>query len=71
MRYLMYIFATTSDSSVGIEFAEPYDSKRAIPVTEKGSALSRFLENGKYPIEQRIEDKKRGIGRQKHPFVGK
>ncbi|ETW87399.1 serine protease S54 [Heterobasidion irregulare TC 32-1] len=65
----MYIFATTSDSSVGIEFAEPYDSKRAIPVTEKGSALSRFLENGKYPIEQRIEDKKRGIGRQKYPFV--
>lgn len=25
---------------------------------------------GKYPIEQRIEDKKRGIGRQKYPFVG-
>ena len=24
-----------------------------------------------YPIEQRIEDKKNGIGRQKHPFVGK
>ena len=24
---------------------------------------------GRYPLQQRIEDKKRGIGRQKYPFV--
>ncbi|KAI0274728.1 hypothetical protein BC834DRAFT_814572, partial [Gloeopeniophorella convolvens] len=27
------------------------------------------LNSGKYPLEQRIEDKKRGIGRQKYPVV--
>ena len=29
--------------------------------------MDKFLGNAKYPLEQRIEDKKRGIGRQKHP----
>lgn len=27
------------------------------------------LDAGKYPLDQRIEDKKRGIGRQRYPFV--
>jgi len=32
--------------------------------------LVRWLDQGgKYPMEQRIEDKKRGIGRQKYPIV--
>ena len=29
------------------------------------------MAGGRYPIEQHIEDKKRGIGRQKYPVVGK
>lgn len=49
------------------EFA---DAQRANPVSEKPSPFGRFLDNGKYPIEQRIEDKKRGIGRQRYPIVG-
>ncbi|EIM92599.1 rhomboid-domain-containing protein [Stereum hirsutum FP-91666 SS1] len=48
------------------EFA---DGQRSQPVSEKPSPWGRFLSNGKYPIEQRIEDKKRGIGRQKYPIV--
>ncbi|KDQ63481.1 hypothetical protein JAAARDRAFT_169346 [Jaapia argillacea MUCL 33604] len=30
---------------------------------------AQYLSDAKYPLEQRIENKKRGIGRQKHPFV--
>lgn len=54
-------------TSVHVEFA---DGQRSQPVSEKPSPWGRFLSNGKYPIEQRIEDKKRGIGRQKYPIVG-
>ncbi|KLO14498.1 rhomboid-domain-containing protein [Schizopora paradoxa] len=36
---------------------------------EQKNGLARFFANGKYPLEQRIENKKRGIGRQKYPFV--
>jgi len=32
--------------------------------------MKSILAGRKYPLQQRIEDKKRGIGRQKHPFVG-
>ncbi|KIJ68535.1 hypothetical protein HYDPIDRAFT_106736 [Hydnomerulius pinastri MD-312] len=51
-----------------LEYAEPSpeDSKM---VAEKGTPFQSLLGTGKYPLEQRIEDKKRGIGRQKHPFV--
>ncbi|KAF9244619.1 hypothetical protein BU15DRAFT_41909 [Melanogaster broomeanus] len=38
-------------------------------VSEKAAPFRGLLGTGRYPIEQRIEDKKRGIGRQKHPFV--
>lgn len=49
------------------EFA---DGQRSQLVAEKPSPWGRFLSDGKYPLEQRIEDKKRGIGRQKYPIVG-
>ncbi len=52
------------------EYADPYNPERAKPVAEKSGPLARFLGEGRYPIEQRIEDKKRGIGRQKYPFLG-
>lgn len=37
---------------------------------EKRNAFTKFLASGKYPLEQRIENKKRGIGRQRYPFLG-
>ncbi|KAF8078720.1 hypothetical protein FPV67DRAFT_1571718 [Lyophyllum atratum] len=52
-----------------LEYAEPPAMERSAPSTEKKTPLAAFLSQGKYPIEQRIEDKKRGIGRQKYPFV--
>ncbi|KAF8230653.1 rhomboid-domain-containing protein [Tricholoma matsutake] len=45
------------------EYAEPYGGdKRPVPSTEKTFPA-------RYPLEQRIEDKKRGIGRQRYPFL--
>ncbi|KAJ2920294.1 hypothetical protein MD484_g120, partial [Candolleomyces efflorescens] len=38
------------------------DSKRSGP-------LGKFFKNGRYPLEQRIENKKRGIGIQSRPWV--
>jgi hypothetical protein len=40
------------------------------PVSEDKPILARWLDPGKYPLEQRIENKKRGIGRQRYPVVG-
>ncbi|KAH0838244.1 hypothetical protein J3R83DRAFT_6500 [Lanmaoa asiatica] len=51
-----------------LEYAEP-SGDDPNSVSEKGTPFRGFLGTGKYPMEQRIEDKKRGIGRQKHPFV--
>ena len=51
------------------EYAEP-SGNGSKSVSEKDTPLGAFLGTGKYPIEQRIEDKRRGIGRQRHPFVG-
>lgn len=51
-----------------LEYAEPEYSSAA---EEKGTLAAMFTNSGRYPLEQRIEDKKRGIGRQKYPFVGK
>ncbi|KAJ8496908.1 hypothetical protein ONZ45_g12260 [Pleurotus djamor] len=48
---------------------DPYNASRAQPVSEKAGPFSRFFNGGRYPIEQRIEDKRRGIGRQRYPFV--
>jgi hypothetical protein len=52
-----------------LEYADPYDADRAKPVNEKASPFANLMGGGKYPVEQRIEDKKRGIGRQRYPFV--
>ncbi|KAG6912037.1 hypothetical protein DXG01_000285 [Tephrocybe rancida] len=51
-----------------LEYAEPAqaDMDRS---TEKKSGMASFFAKGKYPLQQRIEDKKRGIGGQKYPFV--
>ncbi|PPQ92685.1 hypothetical protein CVT25_013992 [Psilocybe cyanescens] len=50
-----------------LEYAEPQIQNKDLNTKE--NPLSKFLSSAKYPLEQRIEDKKRGIGRQKHPFV--
>ena len=49
------------------EYAEP--TNKDFP-RDKRNAFTKFLASGRYPLEQRIEDKKRGIGRQKYPFAG-
>lgn len=51
-----------------IEYAEPYTQQQKGNAEEK--PLANFFAGAKYPLQQRIEDKKRGIGRQKYPFVG-
>jgi hypothetical protein len=44
---------------------------RAKPLVEKDETpMQNLFAKARYPIEQRIEDKKRGIGRHKYPFVG-
>jgi hypothetical protein len=50
-----------------IEYADPTDIDKS--GGEKQTGFKKFLASGKYPLEQRIEDKKRGIGRQRYPFV--
>jgi hypothetical protein len=51
-------------TTISPEYAEPYEGDRKpTPIVEKTSPM-------RYPLEQRIEDKKRGIGRQRYPFVG-
>lgn len=57
------------DLEVADPHGDPYDSSRALPVGEKPGAIAKFFNGGRYPLEQRIEDKKRGIGRQRYPFV--
>lgn len=53
-----------------LEYAEPYaGDQKSVPVPEKTS-LPTWFPDVRYPIEQRIEDKKRGIGRQRYPFLG-
>ncbi|KIY50552.1 rhomboid-domain-containing protein [Fistulina hepatica ATCC 64428] len=53
---------------IPIDYADPHN-----PTQEKASepqgVFARFLSAGRYPLEQRIENKKRGIGRQKYPFM--
>ena len=51
-----------------LEYAEPDIQQRG---NAKEKPLANFFAGAKYPLQQRIEDKKRGIGRQKYPFVGK
>lgn len=42
---------------------------RSKPITTRPHAVARYF--GFYPLDQRIEDKKRGIGVQKYPYIGK
>lgn len=48
-----------------------YDEARAHPIREKASPMSRFLGTmgDRNNLQQRIEAKKRGIGRQRYPVV--
>jgi hypothetical protein len=39
-------------------------------VSDERPLLARWFDPGKYPLQQRIENKKRGIGRQRYPVVG-
>lgn len=59
---------------VHAEYSEPdpYDATRAPPVAEKASPMAQFLgvQEGRSSIQQRIDMKKRGVGRQKYPFLG-
>ncbi|KAJ6604570.1 hypothetical protein DFH09DRAFT_1123132 [Mycena vulgaris] len=54
-----------------LEYADPYDADRAKPVAEKASPFAQFLgmREGKSTLQQRIDMKKRGVGRQRYPFV--
>ena len=56
-----------SGSYQDLEYAEPYDDKSRAP-SEK-APLARLMDSGRYPLDQRIEDKKRGVGRQRYPFL--
>lgn len=48
-----------------------YNEARARPLAEKAAPLSRMFRNvGNTPLSQRIEEKKRGIARQRYPYVG-
>lgn len=59
-----------SDSYQDLEYAEPLDENSKL-AADRASPFQKALgmNTGKYPMDQRIEDKKRGIGRQKHPFI--
>ncbi|KAI0687791.1 hypothetical protein BC835DRAFT_384015, partial [Cytidiella melzeri] len=64
-----------SRSYEDLEYADdgPYDAEHARPINEKARPLSRFLAmapgDGRNSMQQRIERKRRGIGRQKYPYV--
>ncbi|CAA7258657.1 unnamed protein product [Cyclocybe aegerita] len=50
-----------------LEYGEPHSRAGLPPSKEK--PLAKFFASAKYPLDQRIENKKRGIGRQKYPVV--
>ena len=51
-----------------IEFADPYQQRK----NPRGGILGNMLndDSGRYPLEQQIENKRRGITRQQRPYVG-
>jgi hypothetical protein len=53
-------------TKISIEFADPYQKK------PRGGILGKILDSntGRYPMEQQIEDKRRGVVRQQRPYVG-
>ncbi|KAF8905496.1 hypothetical protein CPB84DRAFT_1771583 [Gymnopilus junonius] len=50
-----------------LEYAEPHLGGKS--PNASGGKLKSLFASARYPLDQRIQDKKRGIGRQKHPFV--
>ncbi|KAJ7125662.1 hypothetical protein C8R43DRAFT_898313 [Mycena crocata] len=54
-----------------LEYSDPYNADRAKPVAEKASPFAQFLgvREGKSTLQQRIDRKRRGEGRQRYPFV--
>ena len=47
------------------------EAKPLVQEPSSRSPFARFLGQGQlYPLEQRLDQKRRGIGRQRHPFVG-
>lgn len=53
-----------------LEYADPQLPEGShAKAQQEPTPFSKFLSSGKYPLEQRVEDKKRGIGRQKYPFL--
>ncbi|KAI0257471.1 hypothetical protein BJV78DRAFT_1366572 [Lactifluus subvellereus] len=44
-------------------------SSASLLLTDERSFLARWLKPGKYPLQQQIEEKRRGIGRQRYPVV--
>ncbi|PPQ78062.1 hypothetical protein CVT26_015501 [Gymnopilus dilepis] len=49
------------------EYAEPHLQGK--PSGAGDGKLKNLFASARYPLDQRIQDKKRGIGRQRHPFV--
>jgi len=52
-----------------LEYSEPYDEARAQPIAQEPSAMAKIFGHRSYSLAQRIDDKKRGIGRQRYPLV--
>lgn len=56
-----------------VEYADPSPIGQAsVPLMErgKGGKFSQWMGNMKQPLEQRIQNKRNGIGRQRRPYVG-
>jgi hypothetical protein len=53
------------------DYTDPFDASRAKSMVEEASPMAKLLNSTRYPLEQRIEDKRRRIGRQKYPFIGR
>ncbi|QRW00376.1 clathrin adaptor complex small chain [Ceratobasidium sp. AG-Ba] len=54
-----------------LEYAEPMTPSPEHPDNAKQSVMARLLgkDDARYPLEQRIQEKRAGAGRQRHPFV--
>ncbi|KAJ7225593.1 rhomboid-domain-containing protein [Mycena pura] len=54
-----------------LEYSDPYNAARAKPLAEKASPFTQILggSDANRTLQQRIDMKKRGIGRQRYPFV--
>ncbi|KAI0307885.1 hypothetical protein B0F90DRAFT_1930886 [Multifurca ochricompacta] len=60
--------------SLSYDLKEPdeltgFSLARVSPINDQRPLLARWLDPGKYPLQQQIEDKRRSIGRQKYPVV--